>query len=144
MSTSLGEGISLSVHAQAGTETLLNINFLSRHGILHDQSNAWRGGNWTTILQNPVSFVPLTLLRAFLTLSPNPHIRARIGCWFTSRLYIRPSIRHDCEGGIGIGGPWGMRAVEGPGFGCDAGDPVERLRVNGKDGGMLPRLGGMP
>ena len=37
-----------------------------------------------------------------------------------------------------------MGAVDGPEFGCDGGDPVERLRVNGKDGGMLPRLGGMP
>jgi len=37
-----------------------------------------------------------------------------------------------------------MRAVEGPGFGSDGGDLPERLRVNGKDEGMLPRLGGMP
>lgn len=37
-----------------------------------------------------------------------------------------------------------MSAVEGPGFRCEGDDPVERLRVNGKDGGIFPRLGGMP
>ena len=49
---------------------------------------------------------------------------------------MRPSIRYDCEGGVGIGGPAGISAVDGPGVGCDGGEPVEGIRVSGKVEGI--------
>lgn len=53
---------------------LININFLSRHGILHDQSNAWRGGNWTTIfISESTHSCPYRLLVHLETVYPPVH-----------------------------------------------------------------------
>ena len=67
-----------------------NVDFLPSRSVPNNQSYARRRCDWPSILSFGGSCVSSTVpdLMSIMqrTLSPKPHMRARIGCWTTSRL----------------------------------------------------------
>jgi len=88
-----GSATFLSIARISTRVCILDINLLPGLLILYDQTNAWRGGDWSPVLEEKQvsrKFVNMPETKRRPTLSPKPHIRARMGCCTTCNDQIRP------------------------------------------------------
>jgi hypothetical protein len=67
---------------------LLCIYFCTSYSISDDQSYTWRWSDGATVLKIMSVLWPTMEVLQIATLSPNPHIRARLGCCTTSSLRV--------------------------------------------------------
>lgn len=69
----------------------IDVDLLFGLGVPHNQPDAGRWRDRSTVLDDFLSARHLSIPLWKPTLSPNPHMRARMGCWTTCKDQMRPS-----------------------------------------------------